>query len=129
MNRSVDRILTTHVGSLPRPHDLTGLMQASERGEAVDGLQLIEKTRAAVAEVVQQQLKSGIDVINDGEQSKPDYSTYIRARLNGFDGEPELYPTSRDARDYPEFFADKSQNSSSTTKPSRTGASCTGPIS
>jgi 5-methyltetrahydropteroyltriglutamate--homocysteine methyltransferase len=104
-------------------------MQANERGEGVDGPQLIEKTRAAVAEVVQQQLKSGIDVINDGEQSKPDYSTYIRARLNGFDGEPERYPTPRDTRDYPEFFADTSQNSSSTTKPSRTGASCTGPIS
>ena len=102
MKRSVDGILTTHTGSLPRPTDLIRMMFAREEGVPVDGPALAARVRAAVAEVVRKQTDAGITVVNDGELSKPSYATYIKDRLSGFDGtsHPLQY---RDLVDFPEM--------------------------
>src|SRR6187551_1739112 len=84
--RSQDRFLTTHAGSLPRPDDLIRMMYAKEEGVPVDAGALAARVRAAVAEVVRKQAAAGVDLINDGEMSKPSYATYIKDRLNGFGG-------------------------------------------
>jgi 5-methyltetrahydropteroyltriglutamate--homocysteine methyltransferase len=118
-----DRILTTHTGSLPRPPDLLRLIAAGERGESVDEAAFERLAALAVAEVVQRQRDAGLDLISDGEQAKPDYSTYIKDRLTGFDGEMEIHPVSRDARDFPDFFAN---NPASTTRMRR--PCCTAPM-
>ncbi|HZP86944.1 MAG TPA: cobalamin-independent methionine synthase II family protein [Burkholderiales bacterium] len=86
MKRSKDRFLTTHTGSLPRPDDLIRMMYAKEEGVPVDAAALSARIAAAVAEVVRKQADAGIDVINDGEMSKPSYATYIKDRLSGFGG-------------------------------------------
>ena len=80
------QILTTHVGSLPRPDDLIRTMFAKQEGVPVDPVALEQRTRTAVAEVVQQQLDCGVDVVSDGEMGKPSYVTYIADRLDGFGG-------------------------------------------
>ena len=85
---SIDRILTTHVGSLPRPKDLLDLMKARLSGSVPD--QLYEsRIRSAVADCVRKQAETGIDVVNDGEQSRPGFFTYIRERLEGFEPRPQ----------------------------------------
>jgi 5-methyltetrahydropteroyltriglutamate--homocysteine methyltransferase len=86
MKRSTERFLTTHTGSLPRPEDLIRMMYAKEEGVPVDAAALAARVRAAVAEVVRKQADAGVDLINDGEMSKPSYATYIKDRLNGFGG-------------------------------------------
>jgi 5-methyltetrahydropteroyltriglutamate--homocysteine methyltransferase len=86
MKRSTDRFLTTHTGSLPRPDDLIRMMYAKEEGVPVDAPALAARVRSAVAEVVKKQADAGVDLINDGELSKPSYATYIKDRLNGFGG-------------------------------------------
>ena len=86
MKRSVDRFLTTHTGSLPRPPDLVDMMFAKEEGVPVESAALASRIRGAVAEVVQKQLAAGVDIVNDGEMSKPSYATYIKDRLDGFGG-------------------------------------------
>jgi len=91
MQRSTDRFLTTHTGSLPRPDDLIKSMFAKEEGVPVDPAALERRVAAAVAEVVGKQAQSGIDVINDGEMSKPSYATYIKDRLAGFGGEGNTF--------------------------------------
>ena len=86
MQTSTDRFLTTHTGSLPRPDDLIRVMYAKEEGVPVEPHALAEQIKAAVAEVVRMQAASGVDLINDGEMSKPSYATYIKDRLDGFGG-------------------------------------------
>ena len=86
MQRSKDRFLTTHTGSLPRPDDLIRIMYAKEEGVPVDPKSLANHIKSAVAEIVKKQAEAGIDLINDGEMSKPSYATYIKDRLNGFGG-------------------------------------------
>ena len=86
MKRSSERFLTTHTGSLPRPDDLVRTMYAREEGVPVDSAALDARIAAAVAEVVGKQAKAGIDVVNDGEMSKPSYATYVKDRLAGFGG-------------------------------------------
>ena len=86
MQRSTQRFLTTHTGSLPRPPDLIRMMYAKEEGVPVDPGALAQRVRQAVAEVLGKQLEAGIDLVNDGELSKPSYATYIKDRLNGFGG-------------------------------------------
>jgi len=83
MARSSDRILTTHAGSLPRPAELLPLLLAQEAGETVDAAQLESEVRSAVNETVRRQLDTGVDVLNDGEVSKPSYATYVKDRLTG----------------------------------------------
>jgi len=86
MKRSTERFLITHTGSLPRPDDLVRMMYAREEGVPVDATALAARIRSAVAEVVQKQVDAGIDIVNDGEMSKPSYATYVKDRLAGFGG-------------------------------------------
>jgi 5-methyltetrahydropteroyltriglutamate--homocysteine methyltransferase len=86
MQRSTERFLTTHTGSLPRPDDLIRMMHAKEEGVPVAPLALAARVREAVAEVVAKQAAAGIDIVNDGEMSKPSYATYVKDRLAGFGG-------------------------------------------
>jgi 5-methyltetrahydropteroyltriglutamate--homocysteine methyltransferase len=86
MRRSSERFLTTHTGSLPRPEELVRSMYAKEEGVPVERATLAAQVRAAVTAVVKQQVAAGIDLVNDGEMSKPSYATYVKDRLNGFGG-------------------------------------------
>lgn len=95
-----DRILTTHVGSLPRGAELTDLLFAAERDEPVDAERFERVATAAVNETVRRQVEAGIDIISDGEMSKISYATYIKDRISGFAGDsprrapadPEAFP-------------------------------------
>jgi len=91
MKRSTDRFLTTHTGSLPRPADLIRTMFAKEEGVPVDGTALEQRVAEAVAEVVRKQVDAGVDIVDDGEMSKPSYATYIKDRLSGFGGEGNTF--------------------------------------
>jgi 5-methyltetrahydropteroyltriglutamate--homocysteine methyltransferase len=102
MNRSTERILTTHVGSLPRPQEVVDLIFAQDRGEAVDEGKFNETMRRAAADLVKRQAETGIDVVSDGEVSKISYATYIRHRLTGFEGD-SARPTPQDLDDFPEY--------------------------
>ena len=86
MKRSIDRFLTTHTGSLPRPEDLIRMMYAKEEGVPVDSAALAARVASAVEEIVRRQAEAGVDIVNDGEMSKPSYATYIKDRLAGFGG-------------------------------------------
>jgi 5-methyltetrahydropteroyltriglutamate--homocysteine methyltransferase len=125
MKRSVDRVLTTHTGSLPRPADLIRMMFAREEGVPVDGPALAARICTAVAEVVRKQTDAGITVVSDGELSKPSYATYIKDRLNGFGGTSQALQY-RDLVDFPEMakrvFGDPGRSRRKTP-------ACTGPIS
>ena len=111
MQRSTERFLTTHTGSLPRPDDLIRMMYAKEEGVPVDRDALAARVRAAVAEVVKKQADAGVDLVNDGELSKPSYATYIKDRLNGFGGTGNTF-VYQDLADFPKldeihpFYAD-----------------------
>lgn len=99
MLRSDDRILTTHTGSLPRPRELVqALLEGDQGGAAADSAQV----REAVAGIVRAQNDAGVDVVNDGEASKIGYSTYVRTRLTGFDGETQALPM-HDFDEVPEY--------------------------
>ncbi len=102
MKRSTERFLTTHTGSLPRPPDLVRTMFAKEEGVPVDPAALAADIRAAVPAVVAKQVEAGIDIVNDGEMSKPSYATYVKDRLTGFGGDsrPLVY---QDLVDFPQF--------------------------
>ncbi len=125
MQRSTNRFLTTHTGSLPRPHDLIRMMFAKEEGIPVESAALQARIRSAVAEIVRQQAEAGIDVVSDGELSKPSYATYIKDRLAGFGGtsQPLQY---QDLAAFPELakrvFGDPGRSRRKTP-------GCNGPIS
>jgi 5-methyltetrahydropteroyltriglutamate--homocysteine methyltransferase len=108
MNRSTDRILTTHVGSLPRPADILDLLQAD--GGALDQPATATRLREAVKAIVRQQMDLGIDIVDDGEFGKPSFVSYVNERLGGF--EPDTSPGaspwagSREAQSFPEFYAE-----------------------
>jgi 5-methyltetrahydropteroyltriglutamate--homocysteine methyltransferase len=104
MKTSQDRILTTHVGSLPRPPELRPLLVAKDKGEPYDKAELERLTREAVMAIVRRQAATGIDIVNDGEMSKPGYSTYVADRLSGFAGHEPAKPR-LDTRDHPNFMA------------------------
>ena len=125
MRRSTVRFLTTHTGSLPRAEDLVRTMFAKEEGVPVDPAALKARIRLAVADVVKQQVEAGIDIVNDGEMSKPSYATYIKDRLDGFGGESRPL-TYQDLVDFPDFarrvFGDPG-------RARRKTPGCNGPIS
>jgi 5-methyltetrahydropteroyltriglutamate--homocysteine methyltransferase len=100
VQRSRDRFLTTHTGSLPRPDDLIRLMYAKEEDIPVEPQALAARVRTAVAEIVGKQADAGVDLINDGELSKPSYATYIKDRLNGFGGTGNTF-VYQDLADFP----------------------------
>lgn len=100
------RILTTHVGSLPRPLDVCEALYARERGEPAP--ELADLARAATADAVRRQVETGIDIVSDGEMSKISYATYIGDRLSGFAGDsPRRAPADLEA--FPTFLARQSK--------------------
>lgn len=125
MQRSTDRFLTTHTGSLPRPDDLIRVMYAKEEGVPVEPAALAQQIKAAVAEVVQKQAASSVDLINDGEMSKPSYATYIKDRLDGFGGTGNTF-IYQDVHEFPRLekkvFGDPGRSRRKTP-------ACNGPIS
>jgi 5-methyltetrahydropteroyltriglutamate--homocysteine methyltransferase len=104
MHRSTQRILTTHTGSLPRVASILDVLRQRERGEPADPAEMERAALAATREVVEQQLQVGLDIVNDGEQHKPSYATYIIDRVAGFDGERRaVFPKRLDSADFPEW--------------------------
>ena len=108
MKRSADRILTTHVGSLPRPDDLFEMMLARMDGKPVDDAAYVARVRAAVLESVRQQMDAGLDVVSDGEMGKPSFITYAASRLDGLERRegtrPSPFSNTRETRDFPEYY-------------------------
>jgi 5-methyltetrahydropteroyltriglutamate--homocysteine methyltransferase len=104
MKTSQDRILTTHTGSLPRPPELRALLVEKDQGRPYDKAELARLTREAVFAIVRRQAEVGVDVINDGELSKPGYSTYVADRLTGFAGHEPAKPR-LDTGPHPNFMA------------------------
>ena len=104
MKRSEHRILTTHVGSLPRPPALRDLLVRQDRGEAVDGSALAREAEAAVRYVISKQLDAGVDVGNDGEQPRVGFSTYPARRMRGFGGASKRR-MARDMAEHPDYMA------------------------
>ncbi len=104
MRRSDDRILTTHVGSLPRNATLSDLLIREEAGESIDRAELARQGAAAVKHVVRRQSACGVDVINDGEQPRVGFQTYVAQRMQGFGGESNR-PRPRDYVDFPSLVA------------------------
>jgi 5-methyltetrahydropteroyltriglutamate--homocysteine methyltransferase len=125
MQRSKDRFLTTHAGSLPRPDDLIRIMYAKEEGVPVDPKPLADHIKSAVAEVVKKQAEAGVDLINDGEMSKPSYATYVKDRLDGFGGTGNTF-VYQDLAEFPRLerkvFGDPGRSRRKTP-------ACNGPIS
>jgi 5-methyltetrahydropteroyltriglutamate--homocysteine methyltransferase len=103
MKLSTDRILTTHVGSLPRPEPLVDMLVKKDHGDAYDHAAFDREVRKAVGDIVAHQVAIGIDVVSDGEASKIGYATYIKERLTGFGGENFVPKPQRDLADYPAF--------------------------
>jgi 5-methyltetrahydropteroyltriglutamate--homocysteine methyltransferase len=110
MIRSTDRILTTHVGSLPRPPDLLALLEAREAGREIDKRAFAVRLASAVDDIVAKQVAAGIDSICDGEQSKISYTFYVRHRLGGIGaasgaepGRPPQTGQHRDIADHPDY--------------------------
>ena len=103
MKTSTSRILTTHVGSLPRSEAVTDLVFAKEKGEPVDENLFDRTIEKAVDTVVSKQIASGIDVVSDGEMSKISYATYIKNRITGFAGDSPRNPP-KDLEDFPGFL-------------------------
>ena len=102
MPRCIDRILTTHVGSLPRTPAVADLLVRKEQGESYDPAEFGRTIAAAVSDVVQRQVATGLDIVSDGEMSKIGYATYVQDRLSGFGGHTDRKPA-LDLRDYPEL--------------------------
>ena len=126
MKRSTSRILTTHTGSLPRSPELQELLRDREEQRGFDGNRFRAGVRNAVGEVVARQQDTGIDVVNDGEQGRSQYATYVKERLHGFDGERLVRSRPRlDDNDFPDYAATQTSLSSRNMPQ----PACTGPIS
>ena len=125
MQLSNDRILTTHVGSLPRSEKVFKLVFAKEDGKNLNKKEYDAIIAEAVKEVVKKQDEAEIDVVSDGEQSKISYATYIKDRLNGFEGDSPRN-TPKDLEEFPEFSARASKSGG---VPSYKRPRCSGPIS
>jgi 5-methyltetrahydropteroyltriglutamate--homocysteine methyltransferase len=134
--RSTDRIVTTHCGSLPRPDALVSLLAAEEAGENVDALELARQVGASVRRVVERQTAAGIDVVNDGEHSKMSFTTYTASRLGGLEHTPEPVGERGPTRDSLQFRAvyDEmramyaARPSNMRKRRARASFACTGPI-
>ena len=107
---STDRILTTHAGSLPRPDGLMDMVLAKARGQPVDQAALDSRLKSGVAEVVKRQIECCLDIVNDGELSKPNFTDYVLERIAGCENRPgtgfrRLSMTARDERKFAAYFA------------------------
>ena len=112
MKRSTDRILASHAGNLPRPDDLWQMLLDRDAGKDVGEAALQQRIKHAVAEVVRQQVDAGIDIVNDGEQSKRSWQTYASTRLEGLEQRQTQERTAgaagsivgRDVAEFGEYF-------------------------
>jgi 5-methyltetrahydropteroyltriglutamate--homocysteine methyltransferase len=131
MQRSTERILSTHVGSLARPHDLLEMMREKEHDRPYDPARFAGLISAAVLDVVRRQAAAGLDIVTDGEQGKVSFLTYVKERLAGFDqveGETLLPPSwQREIDDFPEYYHSYMSKYSSAVAPMRVMV-CTGPV-
>jgi 5-methyltetrahydropteroyltriglutamate--homocysteine methyltransferase len=107
LQQNTGRIQTTHIGSLPRPHDLLDLLKAKFAGQAVDQRVLDKTIAEAVSDGVRKQVECGIDIVTDGEFSKPGFFTYIQERLEGFEARPDqkLLLFQKEVAAFPEYYA------------------------
>src|SRR5216684_202650 len=128
MKRSTERIITTHVGSLPRPPDLLDELMARQHGKPAEDSDRAARLRGAVKEIVRKQIELGIDVIDDGEFGKSSFVAYVNERLGGFEIDKEAplqipWAESREAKSFPEFYA----QAPAAARPNR--MVCTAPVS
>ena len=103
MLTSTDRILTTHVGSLPRNETLSDLLIRQEAGETIDAATLAREIETATRHTIERQVKAGVDVGNDGEQSRVGFQTYVPRCMCGFGGESKR-PPARDQIEFPSYY-------------------------
>ena len=131
MKRSTDRILTTHVGSLPRPDDLFEMMLARKDGKPVDAAVYAARIKRAVEDSVKQQIAAGLDVVSDGEMGKPSFITYAAQRLTGLERRegvrPSPFSNTRETRDFPEYYQSTIAEQVSARR-HRARMVCTGPV-
>src|SRR6516165_1420917 len=106
LQQNIDRIQTTHIGSLPRPHRLLDAMKAKYSGQAYDEETYQAALRDAVGDVVREQVQCGSDIVTDGEFSKPGFFTYVRERLDGFESRPsvKLKLFEQEVAAFPEYY-------------------------
>jgi len=107
IQQNSDHVQTTHIGSLPRPHDLLDLMKAKYSGEPYDQARLDAVIARSVADAVRRQVECGIEIVSDGEFSKPGFFTYMGERFDGFESRPGLKATKfeREVSAFPEYYA------------------------
>jgi len=123
MKRSTERILTTHTGSLPRPPEVVDLLLAEEENRGVRAAELEAAVAAAIDDVVQKQVAAGIDVVNDGEQGRPDYTSHVKDRLTGYGG-PSSPPLGTGEEGFPEL----SEMLKRFASPLQNRPACNGPV-
>jgi 5-methyltetrahydropteroyltriglutamate--homocysteine methyltransferase len=133
MKQSTQRILTTHVGSLPRPPDLLQMIQAKERGEPLGAEAFASRVKGAVAEAVRKQADSGIDIVADGEMGRFGFIPYVNERLGGLEprhtaGRGANWAQSREYLAFPEYYQWFSQLPGAAGRAPPTQWVCTGPI-
>jgi 5-methyltetrahydropteroyltriglutamate--homocysteine methyltransferase len=133
MHRSTNRILTTHVGSLPRPADLYAMIEQKQEGGAIDQAAFAGRVKSAVAEVVKRQADAGIDIVADGEMGRVGFIPYVNERLTGIEPSPgeiaSYWNESREYKAFPEFYAWAQGQAGAAGKAGRTRWMCTGPVS
>jgi 5-methyltetrahydropteroyltriglutamate--homocysteine methyltransferase len=133
MRQSTERILTTHVGSLPRPPDLLAMIQAKELGGPFDAEACAGRVRSAVAEVVKRQAEAGIDIVADGEMGRFGFIPYVNERLTGLEARPNpggegTWARSREHQAFPEYYASAAELPGAAGGAQRNQWVCTGPI-
>ena len=132
MQRSTDRILTTHVGSLPRPADLYDMIKTKQDGGTIDAAAFAARVKSAVAEIVKRQADAGIDIVADGEMSRVGFIPYVNERLTGIEPSPgeiaSYWNESREYKAFPEFYAWAQSQPGAAGSAGRTRWMCTGPV-
>ena len=134
MKHSTERILTTHVGSLPRPPDLLEMIQAKEQGQPFNAAGLAGRVKSAVDEVVRKQAAAGIDILADGEMGRFGFIPYVNERLTGLEARPNpgregTWARSREHLAFPEYYAWAANMPGAAGGAQRNQWVCTGPIS
>lgn len=136
MKLSTDRIITSHVGSLPRPMELAAALQDWENGAAIDATELQRRIRESVRDIVNKQVELGVDVVNDGEHSKSNFAAYTGRRIGGFEPIDMPFAYTGKSRDMMEFGPVYEENRAMyAARPSRQAMTrrhqayaCTGPV-
>ena len=133
MKQSTERILTTHVGSLPRPPDLLEMIQAKEQGQPFNAAGLAGRVKSAVDEVVRKQAAAGIDILADGEMGRFGFIPYVNERLTGLEARPSpgregTWARSREHLAFPEYYAWAANMPGAAGGAQRNQWVCTGPI-